>query len=361
MSLELGIFLSSLFLGVIFLSSLFLGVIFLFVSTKDRWNWKKILLIWPLCIVLVVGVVGGVAFYIYNQYENRLKVYDAYLDISLNTSESDLMFLKGDGYTIKDYTKDKRYVYYHYEMDDKYSFDLRLRNNKMWRISCHSDNVYGCPSLNTITLYDSADEIKEKLGEPDIVNASDDNLERMWIYKNYNIYMMLSKGKIDGYGIFEPSLGIPEYNDIEHDYRDFNKFKFGDKKVTIKEIPFIVSEDSASLIDLALLNEIIDASSDGDEVVWSEYISLKDKRNKVQAKEEKSDSGNRFELLVQGDREKWFSLKEGMTMFQVETLLGKPLSTEGGVFVYWYYTKNQAKSGAHVYFYVQKVSGWKMP
>ena len=50
----------SLGLGI-FLSSLFLGIIFLFVSTKDRWNWKKILFIWPLCFVLIVGVVGGAA------------------------------------------------------------------------------------------------------------------------------------------------------------------------------------------------------------------------------------------------------------------------------------------------------------
>jgi len=62
----------------IFLSSLFLGVIYLFVVTKDRWNWKKILFVWPLIVILVVGVIGGGGFYIYNYCENKPITYDTY-------------------------------------------------------------------------------------------------------------------------------------------------------------------------------------------------------------------------------------------------------------------------------------------
>ena len=376
----------SLGLGI-FLSSLFLGIIFLFNATKDRWNWKKILLVWPLIVILVVGVIGGGGLYIYNQYENRLIVYDTYLNIPLNASEADVIFLIGDDYLQRSYNKDKSAVYISYFEED-IGQHIRFREDKIWRISCHSESSYSCPSLNRIRLHDSANEVKENLGEPDIVSVTDDNLERMWIYKKFNIYMMLSKGKVDSFGIFEPSLGIPELQDNQYDFRDLNQFKSGDKKITIKEIPLIVDESSKSLIDLDLFNEIIDASSDGDKVVWGEYVALKEKNNKEQTptgselkalakeaskkEEEKDKEQNEWEDVPEGyvlDKPginvkiKWSKLKKGMATYQVEKLLGAPIRKEGR---YWYYSEDR-RDGAHITFIynsnagVREVSSFKVP
>ena len=210
----------SLGLGI-FLSSLFLGIIFLFNATKDRWNWEKILLIWPLCFVLIVGVLGGAGFYIYNQYENKPKIYDTYLNIPLNASEADLIFLKGDENNYKNYTEDKSIELYAYISDDQDIF-VRLKEGKIWRVSCYSDSSYNCRSLNRVNLHDSASVVRKKIGEPDSVSISDDNVERIWLYDKYNIYMILSKGKVDALGIFEPRLGIPYFNDVQFDFRDLN-------------------------------------------------------------------------------------------------------------------------------------------
>jgi membrane protein YdbS with pleckstrin-like domain len=54
----------------ILLSAVFLGTVALFIATKDRWNWKKIFL-WPLGVIVGLGVVGGSIAYLYQQYEDR--------------------------------------------------------------------------------------------------------------------------------------------------------------------------------------------------------------------------------------------------------------------------------------------------
>jgi len=267
----------------IFLSSLFLGIIYIFVSTKDRWNWKKILFVWPLCIVLVVGVIGGAGFYIYNHYENKHKTYNRYIDIPLNAPESDLFFLKGHEYLKKDYTRDKSFVFYQYEIKDKYQFNVILKDNKIWRISCYSDTSYDCPSLNKIQIHDSANKVKERLGEPNHVSSNDDNTQRIWAYEQFNIYMMLSKGKINGIGIFEPSLGIPSENDIQGDFYDYNKYDFIDKNLTIIGVPTEIFDPNRDNDKKAkLFFELIDTSSDGDKIVWSEFIALRERKIKEQ-------------------------------------------------------------------------------
>src|SRR5207253_4773538 len=80
----------SLGLGI-FLSSLFLGTIVLFIITRERWRWKRILL----------GFMGFLAifattFYTYIVIQRMPQVQNAAWGISLNTSKSDVKFLKGE-------------------------------------------------------------------------------------------------------------------------------------------------------------------------------------------------------------------------------------------------------------------------
>ena len=67
---------SGMSLGMgIFLSSLVLGPIVLIIGTKDRWNWKKIIL-WPFAgLILMV-----LELWIYNIIEQRPKVQTSFWD-----------------------------------------------------------------------------------------------------------------------------------------------------------------------------------------------------------------------------------------------------------------------------------------
>ena len=202
----------------IFLSALFLGFIFLFNKTKDRWNWKKIILIWPLSIALIIGIVGGAGLYISANYDRWIKffikpeTYNTYLDISLNGSESDVIFIKGnEGYT-KKISVDKKDILYRFNESGR-SMNIRIKDNKVWHVYCYSTEYSRCPLLNQVGINDSGDFVTQSLGEPSQIFASDDNTRRIWIYEKWNIHLVLEKAHVLGLGIFEPALGVPQFND----------------------------------------------------------------------------------------------------------------------------------------------------
>lgn len=79
----------------IFLASVVLGGVVLFIATKDRWNWKKIIL-WPLGVLLVLGVLGGGGTYLYLEWPLwGAQVQTTYWGISLGDSGGDVRFQKG--------------------------------------------------------------------------------------------------------------------------------------------------------------------------------------------------------------------------------------------------------------------------
>lgn len=78
----------------VFLSAVFLGTVALFIATKDRWKWKKIFL-WPLAVVVVLSLVGGMVGYAYKQYEERPKVPSEFKGIQLGEKFQDAIFRHG--------------------------------------------------------------------------------------------------------------------------------------------------------------------------------------------------------------------------------------------------------------------------
>lgn len=78
----------------IFLSSLFLGVVALFTVTKDRWNWKKVSL-YVFGVPIAVILIGGGSYYVYYQYEQRPIAQTEYLGLKLGMSKEDVLTIKG--------------------------------------------------------------------------------------------------------------------------------------------------------------------------------------------------------------------------------------------------------------------------
>jgi hypothetical protein len=78
----------------IFLSAALLGAVALFIATKDRWNWKKILL-WTGGILLVIPAIGGLATYTYMLYEDRPKLQTEFYGLKLGEKFQDVVFRHG--------------------------------------------------------------------------------------------------------------------------------------------------------------------------------------------------------------------------------------------------------------------------
>jgi outer membrane protein assembly factor BamE (lipoprotein component of BamABCDE complex) len=59
------------------------------------------------------------------------------------------------------------------------------------------------------------------------------------------------------------------------------------------------------------------------------------------------------------NRSNWRKLQRGMTMEQVESLLGTPLKIDGGYLTYWYYSSQKWHS--YVVFESGKLDSWTEP
>src|SRR6266705_2126216 len=83
----------SLGLGV-FLSSLFIGTLLLYRWTRDRWKWKKGLVRISLAaigwvVILVIAVLA------YQRYENRLTPQTRYYDVQLGMTQDTVTYVRG--------------------------------------------------------------------------------------------------------------------------------------------------------------------------------------------------------------------------------------------------------------------------
>src|SRR5262245_39529150 len=74
----------------IFLSSLFLGLILLFWITKDRWRWSRIIL----SLVGIIAIISG-GLYLYFNYQPPPTKLLEYADLKLGMRQSEVSYVKG--------------------------------------------------------------------------------------------------------------------------------------------------------------------------------------------------------------------------------------------------------------------------
>ncbi|MHB1290796.1 MAG: hypothetical protein ACYCY5_01215 [Sulfuricella sp.] len=195
----------------IFLSTIFLGIVALFIATKDRWNWKKILL-WPLGIIGAFAVIGGSIAYVYQQYEDRPRKLTALWDVSLNDTASDVKFKKGEPTTRLD---NDHWVYRPYQTTEG-DYVVYFKNDRV-RSIIYFGPMYNGPSVHGVGHYDSSQELDAKLGPPSYVSRSKDELRRAYSYEKFNVVAHFEGGKISALGIYDPASGPFKFKEESED------------------------------------------------------------------------------------------------------------------------------------------------
>jgi hypothetical protein len=198
-------------LGIaIFLSSIFLGSIWLYYITRDRWNWKKIFK-WFGIIVLSIGIIlSGVLIYKSiikkegstrrNEVSNdnlRVKELKEFRrekltilgDFELGITQSEVKFLFGKPQIVSQ----KPEVWVYQQGLDKYL--LYFIDKKIISITefFYSDFEF-----------ESTEEVIMKWGEPtERINFADD-FKKLFLYKDYNLFLTFYKNKVLKKGIYLP-------------------------------------------------------------------------------------------------------------------------------------------------------------
>ena len=183
----------------IFLSSVFLGIIILFISTKDRWNWKKIIL-WPVLVLIGLSILLGVGYYIYQSISNRPEPQTSFWGISLDSTRGDIKFLKGEPDKDSD---DENWVYV---KEGKSLFHIKFKDNKVRYIAYDGDFLHG-PSIQGVNIGSKHDEVVKKFGKPSYVSISEDELVRILSYDRYHVFFLLKENTVCNYGIYNSTFG----------------------------------------------------------------------------------------------------------------------------------------------------------
>ncbi len=202
----------------IFLSSIFLGLIFLFHSTKDRWNWRKIIKRGGVTIlVLIILGGGGFTALIYQHQISEYfstgsiinldaspKKYEEVWDIKLGASQEDLLFLKGIP-SSKTSNKDpnEKVWFYKQEYGDNWIVDFD-KNDKVSQVLLYKIYMTSDIKINGISYGSTLKTLVNKLGKPSRIIVSKDKLRKFYLYDQLNNKFVLEKAKVVAMGINKP-------------------------------------------------------------------------------------------------------------------------------------------------------------
>ena len=247
----------------IFFGSLMVAMAILYVATKDRWNWKKVIkraLLIPVAVLLIIGAL----IWIYSEIQDRPTKQREFQGIKLGDSKENVLFKKGatpkgidtlpDGFypdfiietkiakhgpwenyqdrtnIIKNKDREKQVkifgdtVAFPAEMPDKEigeiirsyvdrnrnvlsynDLDIVLKNDKavIIRRICSDDDYY--TGLNHVECKDSYQELENKLGKAKFIKCSKDSLTRLYSFPQYQSAYVVNKDGIKQLIVYEPT------------------------------------------------------------------------------------------------------------------------------------------------------------
>ncbi len=192
----------------VFLSAVFVGGLVLYITTKDRWNWKKILL-WPLGVVVGLSVIGGTGTYLYEQYKKQPQKMTVLWGIALGSSASDVRFARGVPSFDFGEKSNETWIY-PAGSDDRHYF-IDFKDGKV-RSVMYFGPIYDAPTIRGVGQNDSPEEIEKTLGAPSYVSRSRDDLRRWYSFDEFNIGVQFEKNRIAGLGIYDPISGPLVFN-----------------------------------------------------------------------------------------------------------------------------------------------------
>lgn len=182
----------------IFLSAILISGIILFISTKDRWRWKKIML-WAICGPLAIAVLCSVLYLGHSHYSTRPKVQDSLWGIKLGTPRSDVVFLKGKPKESTPNSNNTRETLSYTENRDHYEIFISTTGN-VEAILCIPESFYPA-SLQEIGLGDSYEKVIKKFGSPTKTSETPDGLSRLHHFARHKVFFAFRKGVVESFGI----------------------------------------------------------------------------------------------------------------------------------------------------------------
>jgi len=210
---------------LIFLSFVFLGLIILFIVTKDRWNWKEII-VRPIILILSLSLLATIGIISYIKISNMPKEISTFWEISLGSTKDDVKSIKGE--PSKQLSGPGYWLYVSVDKKDKrnnYLYRIDFKDGKVVSVSYMNYGYYFCDSdsswsfwwittprsLQGIKIGDNLEKITKKFGKPSNISISENKLERIYSFSKYKLFFELKKNCVYAFGIYDPQFGPQEF------------------------------------------------------------------------------------------------------------------------------------------------------
>lgn len=191
----------------IFAGATVIAIVALFIATKDRWNWRKIIL-WPLLSLVGLAIAGGLGIWAWNIYEGRPKVQTTFGAVTLGESMDEVRFKKG-ALELVDSKKERmdsekgKDPTYHLSVDSGPSYRIRFRDGKVLAIYAFTTEKDYSTNIQGIYFDASAEQIIEKFGHGAEIQRSVDGVRRSYAYPKYHVFFGLGTNKVQVMGIYD--------------------------------------------------------------------------------------------------------------------------------------------------------------
>lgn len=189
----------------IFWGLLVLALVVLYLKTRDRWNWRKIvvrstLLVFGLAACIWLGLWGT------SWHQNRVIAVTEFLGVKLTDTTTDIKFKKG-----KPKYEGNDGFWAFVGPDNDYESIVLIRDKKLRAIQYVGKCTY-CHNVFGLGISTSYDQVLEKLGQPTHVASSEDSLRRIASFDQWNLFFQLEEGKVVSLGMYDRTFGPMKFD-----------------------------------------------------------------------------------------------------------------------------------------------------
>ncbi len=187
--------------AMLFLTVL-IGFAALYLATRNRWDWTKLMRRLVLALVLLLGGFAGGVYW--NSLPPTSPVSE-FWDVSLGASKSDVRFLKGEPLEVVEpgtwVYKAGREGRYHVVFED---------TDQVVRVVAMSASGLGSGAfLFGVREGFDAGRLVDRVGDPSRVIHLSNDLRRAYLYPHLNAVFILERGRVVSYGIYDVDAGDP--------------------------------------------------------------------------------------------------------------------------------------------------------